>query len=76
VYKIAGRFNLGYVLGVTLKKIFRQLKLYLPLLILYTDSLLLYKYITRLESTNKKRFIIDIIGIYKSYKKREINLIR
>ena len=40
--------------------------------IIYTDSKLLYNYLVRLSTIDKKRLIINIILLKKAYKKKEI----
>jgi hypothetical protein len=43
------------------------------LLMLYTDSKSLYKYLIRLSTTDEKRLIIDIIALRESYKRKKIS---
>ena len=42
------------------------------LLILYTNSKLIYKCLIKLGTTQEKKFIINIIYLYQLYKRRKI----
>ena len=46
------------------------------LVIICIDLRLLYNYLVRLETTDKKRLIINIISLRKAYKRKEISKIR
>ena len=46
------------------------------LLVLYTDSKLLYECLVKLGITQEKRLIIDIICLYQAYKRREITEVK
>ena len=68
---VAG-FDIGTVIRTTTSSI---LSTNIPLVI-YTDSYLLYDYITKLGSIVEKRLMIDIIGLQQSYERREISEVR
>lgn len=36
------------------------------------DSLSLYEYMVKLDSTQEKRFVIDIMNLRQSYERREL----
>ena len=68
LYVIAYRFDIGAVIKLTVEQLL-QIKL---LLILYTDSKLLYKCLVKLSTIQEKRLIIDIIYLYQLYKRKKI----
>jgi hypothetical protein len=72
LYSIVAGFNTGAVLQDITSKIISKA---IPL-ILCTDLYSLYDCIIKLGTTAEKRFMIDIIGLHQSYKRREINKIR
>ncbi|KAK1480408.1 hypothetical protein CCUS01_16263, partial [Colletotrichum cuscutae] len=61
VYSIINGINLTYIILITLRKITNRLNFLLILIVIYTDSYSLYKYLIKLRIIKKKRFIIDII---------------
>jgi hypothetical protein len=73
--KICGAIDsldLAYVIITTLKIITDQRNLPKILIILYTDSKFLYKYIIKLRTTKEKYLIINIIVIRQAYEKKEL----
>lgn len=67
------KFDVGAVIKSTTKKI---LNIKLLLMIIYTNSLLLYNYLVKLGSTQEKWVIIDLMCLQQSYKQCEIMEIR
>ena len=65
---MAYSFNISTAIKTTVKL---QLNINL-LLILYTDSKLIYKCLIKLGTTQKKRLIINIIYLRQLYKKHKI----
>ncbi|UQC91239.1 uncharacterized protein CLUP02_16773, partial [Colletotrichum lupini] len=63
VYNIINNINLSYTILITLKKITDRISLLLILIIIYTNSYLLYKYLIKLKTIKKKRLIINIIAL-------------
>ena len=68
LYAIAHGFDISAVIKTTVKL---QLNISL-LLILYTNFKLIYKCLIKLGTIQEKRFIIDVICLRQSYKRREI----
>ena len=68
LYRMAYSFNIIAVIKLTIDKI-----LFITiLLILYTNLKLLFNYLVRLNTTQKKCLIINIICLRQAYKRREI----
>ena len=65
---MAYSFNISAVIKAIVKL---QFNISLPL-ILYTDFKLIYKCLIKLETTQEKRFIINIICLYQLYKRYKI----
>jgi hypothetical protein len=65
---MAHSFNISTVIKAIVKL---QLNISL-LLILCTDSKLIYKCLIKLKTTQEKRLIIDIICLHQLYKRRKI----
>ena len=63
IYGIVVGFNISITLRATLNTIVLKLSLLLVFLVIYIDSLLLYKCLVKLETTAKKYLIIDIIAL-------------
>jgi len=63
VYKIVESVNIAIAINIIIKIITNQLRLPLTLIIICTNSYLLYKYLVKLKTTKEKRLIIDIIAI-------------
>ena len=55
--------NIVIIIKTTLKIIINQLKLPVISIIIYTDLYSLYKYLVKLNTTKKKRLIINIIAL-------------
>ena len=72
LYAIVAGFDNGSAIYSTINSI---LSSQVPLVIC-TDSYSLYDCITKLNTTAEKRLKIDIIGLRKSYERREIDEIR
>ena len=64
--------NIAIAINTTIKMIIRQLGFLYTLIIIYTDSYLLYKYLVKFSTTKEKRLIINIIALHQLYKRREI----
>ena len=67
------RFNINTIIKNTINKIFLIYKI---LLIIYIDFKSLYNCLIKFDIINKKRLIINIIFLYKSYEHRKINKIQ
>ena len=65
---MAYSFDIGAAIKATVKL---QFNISL-LLILCTDSKLIYKCLIKLGTTQEKRLIINIMYLYQSYKRRKI----
>ena len=65
---MAHSFDISTAIKATVKL---QLNISL-LLILYTNSKLIYKCLIKLRTTQEKRLIINIICLHQLYKRREI----
>jgi hypothetical protein len=63
---------MAIAIGTTITMITDQLKLPKLLIIVCTDLYSLYKCLVKLETTTKKRLIIDIIALRQLYKRREL----
>ena len=66
--RIVYRFDIAHLIKTTLDLILNKD----ILLIVYTDSKLLYDCLIKLRITYKKRLIIDVISMRKAYERREI----
>jgi hypothetical protein len=76
IYSIINGVNIGIALAIILRLITDQLRLPEILLIICTNSYLLYECIVKLGTTQEKRLMIDIISFRQSYKRRKIIKIR
>jgi hypothetical protein len=76
IYGIIGEINMSFTIGSTLTIIMKQLGLPTIPIIVYTDSYSLYECLVKLETTKKKRLIINIMAIRESYENRELFEIR
>ena len=65
---MVGGVNIAIAIGTTLKMIIDQLKLPVIPIIIYTNLYSLYKYLVKLSIIKEKRFMIDIMALYQSYK--------
>jgi len=63
IYRIVSGVNIVIIIGTTLKIIIDQLKLPAITIIIYTNLYSLYKYLVKLNTTKKKRLIINIIAL-------------
>ena len=72
LYAIVAGFDNGSAIYSTVNSV---LSSQVPLIIC-TDLYSLYDCMTKLNTTAEKRLIIDIIGLRKSYERREIDEIR
>ena len=63
IYSIASSFNSAAMVFAMLYIITDQLKLPRVLLIVYTNSYLLYKCLVKLGTTKEKRLIVDILAL-------------
>ena len=59
-----------------IKLIINKMLFIITLLILYTNLKLLFNYLVRLNTTQEKHLIINIICLYQVYKRREIAKIK
>jgi hypothetical protein len=55
---------MAITINITIKIITRQLGFLQTLIIVCTNSYLLYKYLVKLSTTKEKRLIINIIALY------------
>jgi hypothetical protein len=65
-------FDIGALVKFTIDKVL-EIDL---LLVLYTDSKLLYECLVKLGTTQEKRLMIDIICLRQAYERREIAKVR
>ncbi|KAF1827977.1 hypothetical protein BDW02DRAFT_513711, partial [Decorospora gaudefroyi] len=72
IYVIAYSVNITITIRSTLNVIIDYLSLSYILIIIYIDSLSLYKCLVKLSTTKKKRLIINIIAIRKAYKRSKL----
>jgi hypothetical protein len=70
------RFNSSIVLNITLNQIMTYLEMPRIPVIIYIDLRLLYNYLVRLDTTDEKRLIINIILLREAYEKKEISKVR
>ena len=70
---MVNEFDLGFVIKQTLATIYKRIDLAKILLILYTDSYLLYQCFVQLETISEKRLMIHIMALKQSYEGREID---
>jgi hypothetical protein len=71
-----GEINMSFTISFTLTIIIKQLKLFIILIIVYTDSYSLYECLVKLGIIKEKYLIIDIIIIRESYENRKLFEIR
>ena len=70
---MAHGFDTGAAIKATIKKILQLERLPITLC---TDSKSLYDYLVKLKTTQEKRFIVDLMCLQQSYKRREIAKIK
>lgn len=63
-YRMTLKFDIEKVVKVMLGKILR----FAILLILYIDSKLLYNFLVKIDTTNKKRLMVDMMILCQLYK--------
>jgi len=71
-----GGINMSFAIGFTLTIIMKQLEFLTISIIVCINSYSLYEYLVKLGTIKKKRLIIDIMVIRKSYENRELFEIR
>jgi hypothetical protein len=76
IYGIVAGVNIAIVINRTIGIIAKQLQLSHTLIIVYTDSYLLYKCLVKLGTTKEKRLMINIMALRQSYKRRELTEIQ
>ena len=77
LYVIVAGFDIRAIIQTTINSILStETPLTKILLVVYTDSYLLYDYIIKLGSTAEKHLIIDIIGLRQSYERKKINKVK
>jgi hypothetical protein len=76
IYGMVDGIDMSFVISFTLTIIMKQLGFLIILIIVCTDSYFFYEYLVKFGTTKKKRLIIDIIIICKSYENRELFEIR
>ena len=69
---MVGGINMAIAINIIIKIIIKQLGFLQTLIIVCTNSYLLYKYLVKLSTTKEKRLIINIIALRQLYKYREI----
>jgi hypothetical protein len=63
VYAIAHGVDIAIAIGTTINKITDRLRLPKAPVIVCTNFLFLYEYLIKLETTKKKRLMIDIVAL-------------
>jgi hypothetical protein len=76
IYGIIGGIDMSFAIGFTLMIIIKQLGFLTILIIVCIDSYSLYECLVKFGTIKKKRLIIDIMVIRKSYENRELFEIR
>jgi hypothetical protein len=76
IYGMVGEIDMSFVIRSTFTIIIKQLGLFTIPIIVYINSYSLYECLVKLGIIKKKRLIIDIMAIRKSYENREIFEIR
>ena len=73
---MVGGIDIAIVIRITLKMITDRLKFPTIPIIIYTNSYSLYKCLVKLNTTKKKRLIIDIMVFWQSYERQKLFKIR
>jgi hypothetical protein len=73
LYGIITGFNSGMALSIIMNRIIDYLAVLRILVVIYLNLRLLYKYLVKLGTIDKKRLIIDIMSFKELYKKKEIS---
>ena len=68
--------NMAYAIRSTLNMVTEQLNLTTILIIVCTDSYLLYECLVKLGTTKEKQLMINIMAIWQSYERRELQEVR
>jgi hypothetical protein len=76
IYGMVGGVNIAVAVNTTIKIITDQLGFSHPVIIVCTDSYLLYKCLVKLSITKEKHLMINIMALCQSYKRQEIAEIR
>jgi hypothetical protein len=76
IYGMVEGVDIAIAINTTIKMIIEQLGFPQTLIVVCTDSYLLYKCLVKLGSTQEKRLMIDIIVLRQLYERREITEIR
>jgi hypothetical protein len=63
IYEIVSRVDIVITVKTTLDTILTRLDLSMILIVVYTDSFLLYEYLVKLDITKEKCLMIDIIAL-------------
>lgn len=69
---MANEFVIGAVIKATLRKILGSA----VLLVLYTNSKLLYNYLVKLGITQEKHLMVDVMSLHQLYKLHEITEVK
>jgi hypothetical protein len=64
--------DIAIAINIIIKMITEQLGFSQTLIVVYTDLYLLYKCLVKLDSTQKKRLMIDIMALRQLYERRKI----
>ena len=67
--------NIAIAINNTIQIITKQLDFPQTLIVLCTDSYLLYKCLVKLGTIKEKRLMIDIIALWQSYEHKDITKI-
>ncbi len=62
----------GFEIGAVIKAMLRKILGSAVPLILYTDLKSLYNYLVKLDTTQKKQLIVDVMSLRQLYKQQEI----
>jgi hypothetical protein len=72
IYNVIKNVDIAIAINTIIKIINKQLRFPQTLIIVCTNSYLLYKCLVKLSTTEEKRLIINIIALRQPYKRREI----
>jgi hypothetical protein len=72
IYGIVGGVDMAVAVNTTIKMITDQLGFSHPVIIVYTDSYLLYECLVKLGMTKEKHLMINIMALCQSYEQQEI----
>jgi hypothetical protein len=76
IYGMVGGIDMAIAINIIIKMITKQLGSSHTLIIVCTDSYLLYECLVKLGTTKEKCLMIDIMALCQSYERREIIEIR